>query len=256
PFPNHGSLSLTALTLSKVTAHDNIETIQVQEYALSVLSPLLKQNFVLGIVDTCHGLVCLHIYKDKYYIKKILVVWNPCIGKSFGIGIVPMYDHRTYSLIVYGFGVCPVTSDPTVVKVLSSVNKPWHVGVFTLSLGVWNVIPSSNLPCQSIELNNPKTQVVIDRFIYWGACEKTFNDDGEATVNYMVVSFHLITKEFKVVNLPDTLTNELYLSVCVCKLRGSLVVSGYIKVEGALCYGVWMMEHDSSFRKLFTIGVR
>ncbi|GJV14878.1 hypothetical protein Tco_1360201 [Tanacetum coccineum] len=153
----------------------------------------------------------------------MLVVWNPCIRKSFGIGTVPMYDNRTYSLIIYGFGVCPITIDHTVVKVLSPVNKPWHVEVFTSSLGVWNVIPSSNLPRQSIKLNNLKTQSVIDIFIYWGACEKTFNDDGEATVNHMVVSFDLITKEFKV-------------------------------VKGAFCCGVWVMEHDLSFRKLFTIG--
>nr|GEV95662.1 hypothetical protein [Tanacetum cinerariifolium] len=44
------------------------------------------------------------------------------------------------------------SSDPTVVKIIQRYNKPWHVEVFTLSLGVWNVIPSSNLLNQSIEL--------------------------------------------------------------------------------------------------------
>ena len=29
---------------------------------------------------------------------------------------------------------------------------------------------------------------------------------------------------------------------------------GPINVVGAKCCGVWVMEHDSSFRKLFTIG--
>ncbi|GJW98381.1 hypothetical protein Tco_0180189 [Tanacetum coccineum] len=89
------------------------------------------------------------------------------------------------------------------------------------------------------------------RFIYWGACELTF--DVESILNHMVVTFDLITKEFKVVDLPDSLTKELWSCCSVSKLRGSLVVSGYIKVEGALCCGVWVMEHDSSFRKLFTI---
>ncbi|GKE59898.1 probable LRR receptor-like serine/threonine-protein kinase isoform X2, partial [Tanacetum coccineum] len=114
-------------------------------------------------------------------------------------------------------------------------------------------IPSANLPRQSIVINQPPTQVVVDRFIYWGACEETFTDDGKSTTNHMVVSFDLITKEFKVVDLPDSLTKELWSCCSVSKLRGSLVVSGYIKVEGALCCGVWVMEHDSSFRKLFTI---
>jgi hypothetical protein len=130
---------------------------------------------------------------------------------------------------------------------------PGHVEVFTLSSGVWNVIPSGNLLRQTIRLDT-STQVVIDRFIYWAAEEVTFDDDGESTTNHMVVSFDLITKEFKVVDLPDSLTNKLYYRVLVSKLRGSLVVSGYIKVEGAFCCGVWVMERDSYFRKLFTIG--
>ncbi|GKF50083.1 hypothetical protein Tco_0143334, partial [Tanacetum coccineum] len=92
------------------------------------------------------------------------------------------------------------------------------------------------------------------RFIYWGAREKTINDDGEYTTNPMVVSFDLITKEFKVVDLPDSLTNELDGSASVSKLRESLVVYGSINVDGTDGCGVWVMEHDSSFRKLFRIG--
>nr|GFA37612.1 hypothetical protein [Tanacetum cinerariifolium] len=151
----------------------------------------------------------------------MLVIWNPSIGKSFGIAL-PSFNSK--NPLVFGFGVCPVTRDPTVVKIIYAFNKPWLVEVFSLSSGVWNVIPSD------------------------------FSDDGESTTNLMVVSFDLITKEFKVVNLPDTLKNKLLFHVSVSKLRGSLVVSGYIMVEGALSCGVWLMEHDLSFRKLFNIG--
>ncbi|GJW83491.1 hypothetical protein Tco_0156636 [Tanacetum coccineum] len=85
--------------------------------------------------------------------------------------------------------------------------------------------------------------------------EDFFTDDGESTINGMVVSFDLITKEFKVVNLPDALTNELLYHVSYfSKLRDSLVVSGYIQVKGTVCCGVWVMEHDPSFRNLFNIG--
>ncbi|GJR38203.1 ribonuclease H-like domain, reverse transcriptase, RNA-dependent DNA polymerase [Tanacetum coccineum] len=159
--------------------------------------------------------------------------------------------------LVFGFGVCPNTRDPIVVKIIYAVNMPWYAEVFTLSSGVWTVIPCSKLPRESIELNT-SAQVVIDRFIYWGAYEMTFADDGEVTTNHLVVSFDLITKEFKVVDLPDSFTNELYhyphVSVSVCKLSESLVVFGYTKVEEALCCDVWVMDHDLSFRKLFTIG--
>ncbi|GJR66923.1 probable galacturonosyltransferase 7 isoform X2 [Tanacetum coccineum] len=219
---------------------DDIETFKVQQKKLTpfVVSPLLKQYFVSRVVGACHGLLCLYGF-HKGYRKGMVVIWNPSIGKSFGIA-APYYSGTDY-----GFGVCPVTKDPTLVDIKHRINMPWYVEVFTLSSRVWNVIPSSNLPRQSVRLN-PKTQVVIGRFIYWGAFDMT-----SADAKYIVVSFDLITKEFKVVDLPDSLRN-----VCVAKLRESLVVYGSVYVDGAECCGVWVMEHDSSFRKLFTIGAR
>lgn len=236
----------------RLVEDDNNETFKVQrqEFAPSVVSPLIKQLHVCNFVGACHGLLCLFCYSNVYY-KNMVVIWNPCIRKSFGI-VVPRYDPQ----LVFGFAVCPINRDPTVVKIKhEGFGMPWHVEVFTLSSGVWNVIPTGNLPRQTIRLANSdnSTHVVIDRFIYWGAYEETFTD-GESTTNHMVVSFGLITKEFKVVYLPDSLTKELRSHVSVSKLRESLVVSGHVKVEGAICCGVWVMEHDSSFRKLFTIG--
>ncbi|GJR88390.1 probable galacturonosyltransferase 7 isoform X2 [Tanacetum coccineum] len=233
---------------------DDIKTFKVQQQEF-VVSPFFKHYFG-EFVGECHGLLCLFCASKDFNDNKraMLVVWNPSIGKSFGIALPRDYSS---DWIVYGFGVCPVTSDPTVVRVSCQSLKPWHAEVFTLSSGVWNVIPSSNLLRRSVRLN-PKTQAVIDRFIYWGASERSRTVNDDPTINQMVVSFDMITKEFKVVNLPDYLRKEvdgLPMGVAVAKLRGSLVVSGYI-MEGSLsCLscGVWVMERDSSFRKLFTI---
>lgn len=237
----------------RLVEDDKNETfkVQQQELAPSVVSPLLKQYHVSYFIGECHGLLCFFCYNISLE-NSMFVIWNPSIRKSFGIA-VPSFSCP--SQLVYGFGVCPITSDPTVVKILQTRNKPWHVEVFTLSSGVWNVIPIGNLPRQSIELE-PSTRVFIDRFMYWAACEATFADNGEVTTNHMVVSLDLITMEFKVVDLPDTLKNELltFMSMFVSKLRGSLVVYGDIVVEGAAHCSLWVMEHDSSFRKLFTIG--
>ncbi|GJY12604.1 probable galacturonosyltransferase 7 isoform X2 [Tanacetum coccineum] len=213
---------------------DDNETFEVQpEFAPFVLSPLLKL-IVSYVVGTCHGLLCL-FGLHKGYGKWMIVIWNPSIRKSFGIALPHYYQMNrqtlTYPLfkqLMFGFGVCPVTKDPTVVKIVSPCNKPRYVEVFTLSSGVWNVIPRGNLPRQSIQLN-PTAHVLIDRFIYWGAYEKTFIDNGESTTNGMVVSFDLITKEFKVVDLPDSLTKELCSHCSVSKLNESLVVYGSIK---------------------------
>ncbi|GKC69313.1 retrovirus-related pol polyprotein from transposon TNT 1-94 [Tanacetum coccineum] len=249
---------------------DNIETLKVQKQELTpfVMSLLLKQYCLSFVVGSCHGLLCLYGL-HKGYKQWMVVIWNPSIGKLFDIVVPSFYSHsQIYSRnqqtincsqnkLVFGFGVCPNTRDPIVVKIIYAVNMPWYAEVFTLSSGVWTVIPCSKLPRESIELNT-SAQVVIDRFIYWGAYEMTFADDGEVTTNHLVVSFDLITKEFKVVDLPDSFTNELYhyphVSVSVCKLSESLVVFGYTKVEEALCCDVWVMDHDLSFRKLFTIG--
>nr|GEY91778.1 hypothetical protein [Tanacetum cinerariifolium] len=55
------------------------------------------------------------------------------------------------------------------------------------------------------------------------------------------------------VDLPDSLKKGW--DVSVSKLRESLVVSGYISLarEG-IHWGVWVMENNSSFTKLFTFG--
>ncbi|GJV46018.1 probable galacturonosyltransferase 7 isoform X2 [Tanacetum coccineum] len=224
---------------------------QKQEFAPFVMSPLLKQySSVSFVVGTCHGLMALYCYHNVYKCKRILVIWNPFIGKSFGIAL-PIYDPNIYIPTAYGIGVCPVTSDPTVVKIVDVNNMPLHVEVFTLSSGVWNVIRGDHLSRQSIKLYS--SGQAVDRFIYWGAHETTGIGYPESIINHMVLSFDLITKEFKVIDLPDSLINELCGSVSVSKLRESLVVYGPINVMGSRGCGVWVMDHDSSFRKLFTI---
>ncbi|GKE25526.1 probable galacturonosyltransferase 7 isoform X2 [Tanacetum coccineum] len=237
---------------TRLVEDDNNETFKVQEQELAPadVSPLIKQFYTTHFVGASHGLVCLY-----GVVKKMLVFWNPSIQKSVGIA-VPNLSFSWWEYL-YGFGVCPDTSDPTVVRFMQRRNKPWHVEVFTLSSGVWNVIPSSNLLRQSGKLTF-SPQVVIDRFIYWGAWENTFTDHGESTTNHMVVSFDLITKEFKLVDLPDSLTYKPHgrVPVFVSKLRESLVVYGSIDVEGAESCGVWVMQHDSSFKKLISIGAR
>ncbi|GKF11259.1 hypothetical protein Tco_0049185 [Tanacetum coccineum] len=197
---------------------NNTFKVQQQEFAPFVLSPLLKQYNVYDVVGACHGLLYLYGFHNGYK-EWMLVIWNPSIGKSFGIA-ASIGFHNAYKewMLVHGFGVCPVNKDPTIVKIKQRIGMPWHVEVFTLSSGVWNVIPSGNLPRNSIELN-PTAQ------------------------------------EFNLVELPDSLTKKLiYGFMSVSKLRESLVVYGTINVDGAFCCGVWVMEHDSSFRKLFSVG--
>nr|GFA27168.1 hypothetical protein [Tanacetum cinerariifolium] len=89
---------------------DNIETFKVQQqFAPFVVSPLLKQYNVYNVVGACHGLVCM-LGSHYGYMERMLVIWNPSIGKSFGLpdslknelyGYVCVSKLRE-SLVVYG----------------------------------------------------------------------------------------------------------------------------------------------------------
>nr|GEY33477.1 cinnamoyl-CoA reductase 2-like [Tanacetum cinerariifolium] len=126
------------------------------------------------------------------------------------------------------------------------LNKPWHVEVFTLSSGVWNALPCSNMPRGSIKLIS--SQVVIDRFIYWVA-SKTIVMDDDFRKKKLIMSFDLISKEFRVVDIPDRLEsgNPLF---SISKLMESLVLF----VCGEEVCDVQKMEHDGCFTKLFVIN--
>nr|GEV34524.1 hypothetical protein [Tanacetum cinerariifolium] len=121
---------------------------------------------------------------------ELFVIWNPSIRKLVGI-VVP---HLHKSITCFGFGVCPLTYDPTIVKMSylereDSRNLKWQVEIFTLSSKTWKMLPSNKLPRKSICIIS-LTQPVIDRFIFWltydifvGKCS--------------VLSFDLITHESK-----------------------------------------------------------
>ncbi|KAJ0549125.1 putative F-box domain-containing protein [Helianthus annuus] len=106
-----------------------------------VVPPTIKLFVCPLMLDYSHGLVCLLGYtRDRVNRKKLVVVWNPLIGKSVGIEIPDRGD------IVIGFGVCPKTSDAKIVKISRFVEATAEV--FTLSSGAWRSVPM-NKPLKS-----------------------------------------------------------------------------------------------------------
>ena len=89
------------------------------------------------------------------------VIWNPLIQKLVDIVIrnPSMYNN------VVGFGVCPRTFDPKLVKITyiepimqdeddeEDENDAMQVEVFTLSSGAWKSL-STNLPRESIRFTH------------------------------------------------------------------------------------------------------
>ncbi|GKD84654.1 F-box protein-like protein, partial [Tanacetum coccineum] len=218
---------------------------QQQDFAPNV-TDLVKQLKYSTVIGSSCGLWCLHGYNSSK--TEMVVIWNPSIRKSVGIVVPCELNSTSRKLTHFGFGVCPSTYDPTIVGISRYLTKFKHkvVGIFTLSSNTWKMIPSSNMPCESIKLRSA-TQVAIDRFIFWVAFDRIVN---------LILSFDLITHEFKEVNLLVSIAKAAS-DISISKLNESLVVSAYTYEVNGQVYGVWMMGEEggvmTSFTKLFTI---
>ncbi|KAM0044988.1 putative F-box domain-containing protein [Helianthus debilis subsp. tardiflorus] len=235
------------------------------EHKCSLPDPA-SEGVGLTIVGSCQGLFC--IYTISAGEPGILIytasIWNPSIRKLVAID-VPQVSRvlDPDSDIVFGFGVCPHTGDPKLVKVnfrkskrnLDSITfTPWQVEVYTLSSQVWRSTATINQPRNSVQLL--WDQVVIDGFIYWLAI------DGRTTgfLGYnMIVSFDMTSEKFMEVSLPATLAqaHAPNKTVVISKLKESLVAVELVREAEKRVYGVWMMEDGvpNSFTKLFTINL-
>nr|GEZ88966.1 hypothetical protein [Tanacetum cinerariifolium] len=86
------------------------------------------------------------------------VIWNPTVRKYVGIVILNALD----MYIVIGFGVCPDTSDPKLVKISVIVTPSmWVVEVFTLRLRSNYIIPFDLKTKKFGEVSLPEKLVYI-----------------------------------------------------------------------------------------------
>ncbi|XP_076885490.1 F-box protein At2g14710-like [Bidens hawaiensis] len=88
--------------------------------------PIVNSATVEPMLDCSHGLVCLLGYRPDQR-KSVMVLWNPSIRKSVGISVPSACE-------VFGFGVCPKTSDLKIVMITSELRKllPW-IGMLRFS---------------------------------------------------------------------------------------------------------------------------
>lgn len=169
----------------------------------------------------------------------MVVIWNPLIRKSVGI-VVP--SELSENLTRFDFGVCPSTYDPTIVAIYKCLNENKHkVGIFTLRSKTWKMIPSSNVLRESVRLES-STRVAIDRFIFWVTYELIFGDDAVSPYKSFILSFDLITYEFKEVQLSDSIVTQAPQDISISKLNESLVVSAYTNEVVATKVGCLEMD--------------
>ncbi|GJR92250.1 chitin elicitor receptor kinase [Tanacetum coccineum] len=184
--------------------------------------------------------------------EKIAVLWNPSVGKTVSITIsnsLLIPDGLTF----IGFGVCPNTSDPKLVRI-NTIGFPtvlnWEVEVFTLSAHVWKTV--SNIPPTFRTCHLTFNHVFVEGFIYWRAYDNIELAPG--ILSNMIISFDLKSDEFGVVYLPGRLvhTNVLVLS----KVYESLGLFEYYYNDGETRFcDVWIMKEGvtKSFTKMLSI---
>ncbi|GKB37111.1 hypothetical protein Tco_0882053, partial [Tanacetum coccineum] len=194
-----------------------------------MLSPSLKS--VRRIVGSSQGLFCFFYirYKDCYAnpgdskTTNMARFWNPTIRKSVDIVVPRVLENARFQTVV-GFGVCPNTCDPMLVKI-----------TFTCSL-----------PSESETIH---TQVeAYDRINYMDDKLQSYN---------LIMSFNMISREFTELYLPHNLAlKRSDIGFHISKRSESLVVI-QCKIEAdKRVYGVWMMNNGNpkSFTNLFTIN--
>ncbi|GJR89297.1 retrovirus-related pol polyprotein from transposon TNT 1-94 [Tanacetum coccineum] len=227
------------------------DTFPNHKSSLTIPQPVSQLGYI-STLTSVNGLLCFFGSLQDVSDEKIAVLWNPSVGKTVSITIsnsLLIPDGLTF----IGFGVCPNTSDPKLVRI-NTIGFPtvlnWEVEVFTLSAHVWKTV--SNIPPTFRTCHLTFNHVFVEGFIYWRAYDNIELAPG--ILSNMIISFDLKSDEFGVVYLPGRLvhTNGLVLS----KVYESLGLFEYYYNDGETRFcDVWIMKEGvtKSFTKMLSI---
>ncbi|GKE67642.1 putative pentatricopeptide repeat-containing protein, partial [Tanacetum coccineum] len=154
---------------------------------------------------------------------RMAVIWNPTVRKSVGIVVIPKVG---YKRTIVGFGVCPDTSDPKLVKI--------------------------SVPFKTCDLMMLQ---FVNGVIYFRASD--FNFVNQVRTNF-IISFDLKSGKFGEVCLPQRLVHTPYLNLDVVKVNESLGLLEYYKEGDMRVCGVWTRKDDASktFSKIYIVKYR
>nr|GFB90853.1 hypothetical protein [Tanacetum cinerariifolium] len=162
-----------------------------------------------------NGLLCLYGSRQDAMNEKIAVLWNPCAGKTVSIPIsIELHLRNRHTNI--GFGVCPNTSDPKLVRI-NTIGFPfvfaWELEVFTLSARVWKTV--SNIPLAFRTCHLTYEHVFVEGFIYWHAYYNI-----KFPPPSLIISFDLESHEFGEVSLPA----RVHYTVLELRKNGEVII--------------------------------
>ncbi|GKC02175.1 retrovirus-related pol polyprotein from transposon TNT 1-94 [Tanacetum coccineum] len=228
------------------------DTFPNQKSSLTVPQPV-SLLYYISTLTSINGLLCFYGSLQNILDEKIAVLWNPSVGKAVGITIsnsLRMPDGLTF----IGFGVCPNTSDPKLVRI-NTIGYPtvnWEVEVFMLSRRVWKNV--SNIPPAFKTCDLTFRPIFVDGFIYWPACDNITLAVGIRS--NLIISFDLKSDEFGEVCLPDRLVRLVHTKgLALSKVYESLGLFEYYNDGETRFCDVWIMKEGvtKSFTKMLSI---
>lgn len=208
------------------------------------------------IVGSCLGLVCLS--DDLFGELKNIIIWNPSIKKNVGISLPKKLEWP--HMFVLGFGVCPITCDPKVVKIAygkelsedASIKYrvPPQVDIYAVSSGSWKNASCDCPPYSMVEFT--WSQAFVNGAIHWMAYDRRVG----GRVRNLIMSFNIVNEVFHEMTLPDVLASARVPDLFVTLYGESLGVLQYDSELDSCC--IWVMkEHGvlGSCTKLFTVNL-
>lgn len=185
-----------------------------------------------------------------------VVIWSPAVRKY--VDIVFPIPPTGYDRTIVGFGVCPDTSHPKLVKIcVDTTSTKWLVDVFTLSKnlsenkfeGAWENV-----------FDGPAFENLIDLECAKVSAKGVIYFRGYDMLNYkgrsnLVISFDLKSLKFDKVSLPERLAKARYLQVA--NVNGSLGLLEYhVKDKSGMhVCDVWTRK-DGAFTNIYTVEVK
>ncbi|XP_024994766.1 F-box/kelch-repeat protein At3g23880-like [Cynara cardunculus var. scolymus] len=211
------------------------------------------------VVGYCDGVVCLS--DDLFDSTYMVILWNPSIRKSVRV-LVPNYEQTWSQGTVLGFGVCPRTHDPKIVRIVCvndfsvphmvRIQDHSSVEVFSPASGAWRKHFGVNhyRPHKMIQIT--WSQICFNGVIHWIACDKQL----ESNLRCLIMSFDLVHEVFAEMPLPDALARQHVSKLSISNRKGYLTVMEYDMEKGKESCGVWVMKEYGmmrSWEKLFMI---
>ncbi|OVA01230.1 F-box domain [Macleaya cordata] len=206
--------------------------------------PYKTQNYIVEILGSCNGLVCIN--PDKY----VICIWNPSTKEYKKLPTLEQLEFIPTYLsyrITFGFGYNCNIEDYKLVRITAGSNRS-EVMVYSLGSNTWKRIQDIRYnPCYGEQLG-----VLVNGALHWIAsfwmCSK-----GSIALEVVLVSFDIGNETFKEVPFPEQLNDKKFHKT-VGELGGCLCLLSH--VYEVVFVDVWVMKDygvKESWTKLFTI---